>query len=48
MVKNLFIIIDNFPKSLLAIPSKNKNSQPITNDFSKILTKSKQRHLELE
>ena len=34
-----FFIIDKFSKYLWAIPLKNKYSQTITNEFSKILTK---------
>ena len=44
----IFIIIDNFSKYLWAIPLKNKYSQTITNEFSKILTKSKRKPLKLE
>ena len=44
----IFIVIDNFSKYLWAIPLKNKYSQTITNDFSSILTKSKQKPLKIE
>ena len=44
----IFIVIDNFSKYLFAIPLKNKYSQTITNAFSKILTKSKRKPLQLE
>ena len=44
----IFIIIDNFSKYLWAIPLKNKYSQTITNEFSKILTTSKRKPLKLE
>ena len=39
----IFIVIDNFSKYLWAIPLKNKYSQTITNEFSNILIKSKQK-----
>ena len=44
----IFIIIDNYSKSLWAIPLKNKYSQTITNEFSNILTKSKRKPIKLE
>ena len=44
----IFIIIDNFSKYLWAIPLKNKYSQTITNEFSKILTTSKRKPLKIE
>ena len=44
----IFIIFDKFSKYLWAIPLKNKNSQTITNEFSKILTTSKRKPLKLE
>ena len=44
----IFNIIDNFSKSLWAIPLKNKYSTTITDEFSNILTKSKRKLLKLE
>ena len=44
----IFVIIHNFPKYLWAKPLKNKNSQIITEELSKILTKSKQKPLKIE
>ena len=44
----IFIINDNFSKYLWAIPVKNKYSQTITNEFSKIITTSKRKPLKLE
>ena len=44
----IFIIIDNYSKYLWAIPLKNKYSQTITNEFSKILITSKRKPLKLE
>ena len=44
----IFIVNDNFSKYLWAIPLKNKNSETITNEFSKILTTSKRKHLKLD
>ena len=44
----IFIIIDNYSKYLWAIPLKNKYSQTITNEFSKILTTSNRKPLKLE
>ena len=44
----IFITIDNFSKYLWAIPSKNKYSQTITDEFSNILTKSKRSPLKIE
>ena len=44
----IFLVIDNFPKYLFAIPLKNKYSQTITNEFSNILTTSKRKPLKLE
>ena len=44
----IFIVIDNFSKSLWAIPLKNKYSQTITNEFSNILTTSKRKPLKIE
>ena len=44
----IFIIVDNFPKYLWAIPLKNKYSETITNEFSNILTTSKRKPNKLE
>ena len=44
----IFIIVDNFSKYLWAIPLKNKYSQTITNEFSKIITTSKRKPLKIE
>ena len=44
----IFIIIDNFSKYLWATPLKNKYSQTITNEFSKILSTSKRQPNKLE
>ena len=44
----IFIINDNYIKYLWAIPPKNKYRQTITNEFSKILTKSKRKPLQIE
>ena len=44
----IFIIIDYFSKYLWCIPLKNKYSQTITNEFSKILTKSQRKPLKIE
>ena len=44
----IFIVIDNFSKYLWAIPLRNKYSQTITNEFSKIITTSKRKPLKLE
>ena len=44
----MFIIIDNFSKFLWATTLKNKYGQTITNEFSNILTTSKQKPLKLE
>ena len=44
----IFVIIDNFSKYLWGIPLKNKYSQTITNEFSKILTTSKRKPLKIE
>ena len=44
----LFIVNDNFSKYLWPIPLKNKYSQTITNEFSKILTTSKRKPLKIE
>ena len=44
----IFIVIDNYSKYLWAIPLKNKYSQSITNEFSKILTTSKRKPLKIE
>ena len=44
----IFVNIDNFGKYLWTIPLKNKYSQTITNEFSKILTKSKRKPLKIE
>ena len=44
----IFILVDNFSKYLWAIPVKNKYSQTITNEFSKIITTSKRKLLKLE
>ena len=43
-----FVMIDNFSKYLWAIPLKNKNSQTITQQLSKILSTSKRSPLKLE
>ena len=44
----IFIIIDNFSNYLWAIPLKNRYSQTITNEFSKIITTSKRKPLKIE
>ena len=44
----IFVIIDNFSKYLWCIPLKNKHSQTITNEFSKIFTTSKRKPLKIE
>ena len=44
----IFVILDNYSKYLWAIPLKNKYSQTITNEFSKILTISKRKLLKIE
>ena len=44
----IFIVIDNFSKYLWTIPLKNKYSQTITNEFSKIITTSKRKPLKIE
>ena len=44
----IFVIIDNFSKYLWGIQLKNKYSQTITNEFSKILTTSKRKPLKIE
>ena len=44
----IFIVIDNFSKYLWAVPLKNKYSQTITNEFSKILTTSKRKPHKIE
>ena len=44
----IFIIIDNFSKYLWAKPSKNKYSQTITNEPSKVLTTSKRKPIKIE
>ena len=44
----IFIIIDNLSKNLWAKLSKNKYSQTITQEFSKILTKSRRHLLKIE
>ena len=44
----IFIIIDNFSKYTCAIPLKNKNSETIANEFSKILTTAKRRPKKVE
>ena len=44
----IFIVIDIFSKNLWAIPLKNKNSKTITDEFSRVLSKSKRRPLKLE
>ena len=46
--RSLFIIVDNFSKLMWAIPLKNKYSQTITNEFSVILTTTKQKSLKIE
>ena len=44
----IFIVIDNYSKYLWAIPSKNKYSQSITNEFSNKITTSKRKPLKIE
>ena len=44
----ILVFIDHLSKYLWAIPLKNKYSQTITNEFSKILTTSKRKPLKLE
>ena len=44
----IIVIIDNHSKFLWAIPSKNKYSQTITNDFSNLLKNSKRKRLKIE
>ena len=44
----IFIIIDNFNKSLWLIPPKNKYSKTVTDAFSNILSTSKRSPLEIE
>ena len=44
----IFITFDNFSNYLWAIPLKNKISQTITNEFSRILTTSKLSPLKIE
>ena len=44
----IFIIVDNFSKTLTAIPPKNNYSQTITTEFSNILTTSKRKPLKTE
>ena len=44
----IFVIIDKYSNYLWAIPLKNKYSQTITNEFSNILTTSKQKPLKIE
>ena len=44
----IFIIIDNYSKYVWATPLKNKNSKTITDEFSNVLSKSKQRPIKLE
>ena len=44
----IFITIDTFSKSLWAILFQNKNSKTITDEVSKILSKSKRSPLKLE
>ena len=44
----IFDVIDIYGKYLWAIPFKNKNRQPITNEFSNILTTSKRKPLKVE
>ena len=46
--RNIFVIIDNFSKYLRAIPLKNKYSQTITKEFSKILSTSKRSPVKLK
>ena len=43
-----FIIIDNYSKSLWAIPKKSKCSQTIANEFSNISTTSTRKPLKIE
>ena len=44
----IFVIIDKYSNCLWAIPLKNKYSQTITNEFSKILSSSKRSPLKIE
>ena len=44
----IFVIIDNFSKYLWCIPLKNKYSQTITQEFTKILQTSKRKPLKIE
>ena len=44
----IFIVIDDFSKYLWAIPLKNKFSQTITNEFSKIISTLKRKPLKIE
>ena len=44
----IFVIFDKFSKYLWAIPLKKKYSQTITDDFSNILTTSKQKPPKIE
>ena len=46
--KYMFIIIDNFSKYFSATPLKNKNSQILTKEFSKILTTSNRSPCKIE
>ena len=46
--KNIFVIIDNFSKYLLAKPPNNKYSQIITNEFSNNLTTPKRKPFKIE
>ena len=43
----IFIIIDNFSKNLWAVPLRYKYSQTVTNQFSKILSKSRRKPLKI-
>ena len=40
-LRYIFVIIDNFSKYVLSIPHKHRNSNTITEEFSNILTTSK-------
>ena len=44
----IFVRIDNFSKCFWCLPLKNKNSQTITNEFSKILSTSKRSPVEIK
>ena len=44
----MFITVDSFSNHVWAIPLKNEESQTITNEFSKNLTKSERHPLKIE